>query len=132
MPRVPSPPGLSKATALLGSPLPKFGALVGVVAACLCAAAMSPTGALADSTYYWIDIAKEGQSFNQGQSAEVRYGAGDHFITRTVSGNAQCTNDFFGVDPLPNTAKSCYVHRQVEGLASEGQPFATDVPTLVI
>ena len=80
------------------SPLPKLSAFLFVVAACVCAAAMWPTGALAD-TNYWIHIANEGQVFNPGQSAAVRYGAGDHFTTWTVSGRLSGSSWNFGGDP---------------------------------
>jgi hypothetical protein len=115
---------------LRSSPLPKLSAFLFVVAACVCAAAMWPTGALAD-TNYWIHIANEGQVFNPGQSAAVRYGAGDHFTTWTVSGTARCSNDFFGGDPLPNTVKSCDVLGHPNWFATEGQQFSTSTPTLI-
>ena len=113
------------------SPSRKLTALASVAATCVCAAAMWPTGALADTNYYWIHIANEGQSFNPGQSAEVRYGARDQFTSWTVSSNARCANDFFGSDPLPNTVKSCDVRGYPDWFATEGQQFSTSAPTLI-
>ena len=39
----------------------------------------------------------------------MRYGANGKYVKRAVSGNASCTNKFFGSDPAPGIFKSCEV-----------------------
>jgi hypothetical protein len=108
------------------SRLPKLGALTGVLAACVCAAALWPTGAHAWQRvpgWDWIDVANEGQVFNSGSAMYVRYGAGNAFIVRAIEGGSvQCTNGFFG-DPAPGVVKSCAVLGRWDPIASEGQHF---------
>lgn len=55
----------------------------------------------------WTKIADEGQFFSA--EAPVRYGKAPTWIERPVSGAGQCTNGFFGSDPVPNVAKTCEV-----------------------
>lgn len=52
-------------------------------------------------------IADEGQSFSIKGTQTVRYGANSTWIEREVSGDARCTNDFFGQDPLNGVKKWC-------------------------
>lgn len=55
----------------------------------------------------WTHVAAEGQSFSLGASQSVRYGSGTQWVEKTVSGAAQCTNDFFGSDPAVGVTKVC-------------------------
>lgn len=63
--------------------------------------------ALATST--WTKIASEGQSFTVSGVRTVRYGAGSSWVQKQVSGTGQCTNAFFGRDPLRGVVKRCEV-----------------------
>ncbi len=52
-------------------------------------------------------IASEGGSFAVASPGFVRYGSGDTWIYKYVTGSGQCTNAFFGFDPLYGVAKTC-------------------------
>lgn len=78
----------------------------------------------------WQRIAGEWQPFDVEGTKTVRYGAGSTFIQKTVSGDAYCTNDFFGRDPLVGTTKFCEVYiddsptaTNWTRVATEGQSF---------
>ena len=57
----------------------------------------------------WTKIAGEGQSFSVQGSKTVRYGAGNKWIEKVVTGSGMCNNTFFGNDPAPFVMKSCEV-----------------------
>lgn len=70
-------------------------------------------------------IADEGGNFTVSGSGEVRYGAGTTFVAKTVSGAGQCTNDFFGNDPVPGTGKSCFLFTPTPSAASAASAAAS-------
>ncbi|MDR6538986.1 hypothetical protein [Variovorax soli] len=49
----------------------------------------------------------EGEDFVLAAPARVRYGAGDRWVEKVVSGQGSCSNAFFGSDPAPQVRKSC-------------------------
>lgn len=53
-------------------------------------------------------LADEGGSFSVTGTATVRYGAGTTFVEKSVTGTGECTNEFFGSDPVVGTGKSCF------------------------
>lgn len=57
----------------------------------------------------WSKIADEWKSFSTSGSQIVRFGAGSAWKQKIVSGAGQCTNTFFGGDPVVNVFKSCEV-----------------------
>ena len=57
----------------------------------------------------WARIAGEGESFGVNGTQTVRYGSGAAWVTKTVSGSGQCTNEGFGLDPLVGVVKQCEV-----------------------
>jgi len=59
------------------------------------------------STETWSTVASEGQSFSVTGTQTIRFGADTRWLVLSVSGAAACTNAYFGLDPAPNTAKSC-------------------------
>jgi hypothetical protein len=59
------------------------------------------------NTISWSRLASEGRAFSVSGTRVVRYGSGSQWTERSVSGNGQCTNSFFGRDPAPNVAKVC-------------------------
>jgi hypothetical protein len=61
------------------------------------------------TTVTWTKIASEGQSFSVSGTQTVRYGAGSSWLTKSVTGSGQCTNGFFGGDPIYGTVKQCQV-----------------------
>ncbi len=96
-------------------------------------AAASVTGLASSPTVPgWTKIADEGQSFAVSGTQTVRYGSGAYWITKTVSGGAQCTNAWFGTDPLFGVVKQCEVSGSgapVSGwsqIASEDQSFSVN------
>lgn len=69
----------------------------------------------------WTRIATEGQSFTVSGTQIVRYGAGSTWVQKSVTNSGQCTNTFFGNDPLPNVVKEC----QLAGTAAPPPPGGT-------
>jgi hypothetical protein len=61
----------------------------------------------------WEKIADEWQSFSVGTNEIVRFGANSSWVEKTLTGSGQCTNAFFGTDPLYGVFKSC--QRKVPG-----------------
>ncbi len=57
----------------------------------------------------WSQVAIEGQNFSLTGSHRIRYGRNLSWTERTLSGDARCTNAFFGLDPLRGTLKVCEV-----------------------
>ena len=75
----------------------------------------------------WTTVAAEGEGFDLATAQDVRYGNGSTWITRSVSGNASCSNDFFGNDPLFGVVKQCQVMSgSYTRVAGEGEPFNVD------
>lgn len=57
----------------------------------------------------YTPLATEGKPFTVSGTQVVRYGSGDTWVAREVTGGGECTNGFFGTDPLIGTAKVCQV-----------------------
>ena len=57
----------------------------------------------------WLPAVSEGQSFNAGTGKTVRYGAGEYWIEKQLNGEVQCTNNFFGRDPIYGIVKACEI-----------------------
>ena len=57
----------------------------------------------------WTAIAGEHSSFTVNGTQTVRYGSGTSWLTQSVSGAGECSNEFFGVDPLYGVVKECQV-----------------------
>ena len=77
----------------------------------------------------WTRIAGEGQSFSVSGTQTVRYGSGSSWTTLNVTASGNCTNAFFGKDPIPGVVKECDVQGAVAPvtwttIASEGQGFS--------
>jgi glucose/arabinose dehydrogenase len=70
--------------------------------------ALFPSSLRAQSAWTWI--AQEGGSFTIELGKTVRYGAGTSWIEKTGITSGQCTNAFFGADPIYGTVKSCEVN----------------------
>jgi hypothetical protein len=103
------------------------------VAACFGAAALWPSGALAE-TYEWVHIANEGRTLTTAQDqwgtkSTVRYGAQGHYTYKNINGSAPCTNAFFGRDPNPGVPKYCDVAGHYYMGPEEGQLFDRFNPT---
>ncbi len=49
----------------------------------------------------------EGGTFYVFGTTSVRYGANNKWVTKDVTGRAECTNAFFGNDPFYGTVKAC-------------------------
>jgi len=86
--------------------------LVGVVKHC----DVSTGGSVA-----WSIIAVEGQSFGVNGTQSVRYGSGSSWVTRSVTGGGNCTNDWFGIDPLVGVVKQCEVGSTVSTALAAGR-----------
>lgn len=57
----------------------------------------------------WAKAGAENQTFNVNGQTEVRYGAGTNWIQRSLNGSVNCTNSFFGRDPVAGVAKTCQI-----------------------
>jgi hypothetical protein len=55
----------------------------------------------------WVFVANEHQSFTVSGTQTVRYGQNTSWVQKSVTGSGQCTNAFFGQDPLYGTVKRC-------------------------
>jgi len=55
----------------------------------------------------WTKIASEHELFELTKAQTVRYGAGTTWVQKSVIGKAQCSNTYFGKDPIYGTLKSC-------------------------
>ena len=53
----------------------------------------------------WQVLAQEFNPFTVQGTQTVRYGKGDRWLTRQVTGKGEATNEFFGGDPLPGVTK---------------------------
>ncbi|NKC34453.1 hypothetical protein [Falsiroseomonas selenitidurans] len=72
------------------------------------AALLAPAPAAAqDSPYAWTSCGREGWRCQVIGEAIVRYGAPGRWVTRTVRGHIECSNQAFGSDPAPGVPKSC-------------------------
>jgi hypothetical protein len=54
-------------------------------------------------------LAVEGASFTVVGTRTVRYGSGTSWVIKSVTGTGQCTNAFFGFDPLYGVVKTCEI-----------------------
>ncbi|MEO8807041.1 MAG: Ig-like domain-containing protein, partial [Burkholderiaceae bacterium] len=85
----------------------------------------------------WVRVADERQSFSVSGTQLVRYGAGTNWVQKSVTSSGQCTNAFFGSDPLYGTRKSCEIQVTVTDpgpwtrIAVEGQAFTTSATRAV-
>jgi hypothetical protein len=69
-----------------------------------------PTSSImAAVTPTWERITGENSSFTVTGTKTVRYGRNDSWVTKNVTGTGQCTNAFFGSDPVPGNGKFCEV-----------------------
>jgi len=57
----------------------------------------------------WSTAVAENQTFSVSGPTVVRYGVGDKWIQRTLTGTINCSNSFFGSDPEFGAVKSCQV-----------------------
>jgi hypothetical protein len=84
-------------------------------------------------------LAVEGATFTVVGTRTVRYGSGTSWVAKSVTGTGQCTNAFFGRDPLYGVAKTCQVSDYVAPppvgtwtqVAVEGGSFVTSGPQTV-
>ena len=75
----------------------------------LAVAILASTAAVNAASARWVTVAQEGQSFDISGSSTVRYGFATKWVTRTISGHADCTNSYFGIDPSRGHVKRCQV-----------------------
>ena len=76
------------------------------------------------ATPTWTRIAREGQSFTVSGTQTVRYGANSSWIQKSVTGTGQCTNAYFGRDPLYGVVKACDLSETWVRIANENQSFS--------
>lgn len=86
---------------------------------------LAPLVAVAQSGN-WNSVAPEGASFSVAGTQTVRYGAGNRWIQKLVSGNAQCTNAFFSGDPAYGVVKSCQTFVPTTAPSGTWVPLATE------
>ena len=74
----------------------------------------------------WRPLVNEGADFTVDGTQTVRYGSDTAWVQRSVTTSGSCTNDFFGTDPIPGTAKRCEL---LTTTAVEPPPPPTPTPT---
>ncbi len=102
--------------------------LFGVVKECQLAsdtAAPPPPPSPPPSGITWTRIAGENEAFTVSGTQTVRYGSGSTWIERSVTNDGQCSNTFFGRDPLFGVVKEC----QVAGSVAAPPPPPSPPPT---
>jgi len=57
----------------------------------------------------WAKVADENASFLVGTAQTVRFGVGNKWTTKVVSGKGDCNIAFFGSDPASGSLKECQV-----------------------
>jgi hypothetical protein len=84
-------------------------------------------------------LASENATFSVATTTLVRYGTYRHWIEKTLTGKAICSNAFFGSDPAPGLLKSCVVgdpSNQIPTmgliLARENETFSVKEASIVI
>ncbi|MEO5882343.1 MAG: DUF1800 family protein [Caldimonas sp.] len=80
----------------------------------------APVYSTGGSTSGFTKIADENGDFVVTGTQTVRYGAGTNFVSRSVTGTGQCTNAFFGSDPIVGTAKVCEVMNAAVAASAPG------------
>ena len=90
------------------------------------AQALDATNATALADSGWTRVAGENEAFSVQGTQSVRYGSGSAWVTRTVTGGGQCSNDWFGTDPLVGVVKQCEVSAGWTRIAVEHQAFQVD------
>lgn len=87
------------------------------------AAALAGT-AQAATVGSWTKVANQSASFMVGSTTKiVRYGAGNAWVTKSITGTGQCTTAYFGKDPAPGVTKQC----EVFSLAAAAAPKTYNV-----
>jgi hypothetical protein len=83
------------------------------------------------ATTPWSLVANENQSFDVATTSTVRYGAGNAWVTKSVTGRVSCSNYFFGSDPAFGVVKRCEVQSGATAaaggwtyLTNEGSSYA--------
>lgn len=70
--------------------------------------AVLAAGAALGAAPTWTPVGVENAIVTLSAPARVQYGAGSAWVERDLpAGSFPCSNDFFGGDPIPHTAKSC-------------------------
>ena len=79
----------------------------------------------------WKECASEGGTCTVKETVDVRYGAGNNYVTKAVTGTFACDNATFG-DPAPNEIKSCMVAgAYTSGTSTPQTSMPNPVPTPV-
>ncbi len=78
-----------------------------------------------------LKIANEGESFTVTGTGTVRYGTAAKYVEKTVTGMGQCSNEFFGDDPIVGTAKACYLFKPTAMAAASAASTAASAPAVV-
>lgn len=68
----------------------------------------------------WVACATEETTCSFSGTAQVRFGAGDKFVVKTLTGPVSCSNNVFG-DPLPGYAKTCSIGVTPTAAPSSGE-----------
>jgi hypothetical protein len=92
------------------------------------AAAPTPAPAPAPAPEGWTFIADENQTFKVTSTQTVRYGLGNVWVQRSVTGSGTCSNTFFGSDPVPNQFKHCEVQTGSSASAPAPAPAPSPAP----
>lgn len=87
-----------------------------------------PSGTMPGTNGSFTKIADENGDFVVMGTRTVRYGANGSYVQRSVTGAGQCTNAFFGSDPIVGTAKVCEVMNTAPMAAASAPSAAASAP----
>ena len=97
--------------------------LVGVVKAC-------EVSSVASTEAGWARVAGEGEAFAVSGTQTVRYGSGSAWLQKTVESGGQCSNEWFGGDPLVGVVKQCEVTASAGAAAGTSTSTSTGTGTV--
>jgi pectate lyase len=74
----------------------------------------------------WTKVADESAAFTVQGTQNVRFGSGNSWVTKVVTGRGTCSNSYFGADPYFGVRKQCQVPVASvwTKIASEGANFS--------
>jgi len=67
----------------------------------------------------WIQVGREGETFDFPSDTTIRYGVGDKWVEKIVSGKVTAGNELYGSDPAPGVPKEMWAEKQPTNHAAE-------------
>jgi hypothetical protein len=100
----------------------------GVVKGCEVVDAQAASSGATSASGSWQTVAQENGGFIVAGTRPVRYGAGDAWVQRSVTGAGTCSNWWFGSDPAFGTVKRCEAWNDGSTVAAAPSPAPAPAP----